>query len=286
MKWWNRWVTLPHGLACKASALLVCHDPINEFTILDFRFTRWRVAFVPPEVSKVLETSPRADAQPVLELVNRKSQIVNMLVRLPGIAPGHPPWRGDILLLNHNREIKRAGQVFARPARAISIKNKHLLAIYSTPTRGFTAALSVFRGTPPAKPLIAKNRVFLPGDTMARSRAHHTGDDSMLVFTKINLSPGDITWMSYFYCSQTVQLSLTAVYFAGSAGKTKNPAYFSVSRVGKSLFRFFTCLRPFYPNYLWGVAPSVRWIAQDRTRSPGYTGHDESLSRLSSPANS
>jgi hypothetical protein len=25
------------------------------------------------------------------------------LVRLPGIAPGLPPWRGGILLLNHNR---------------------------------------------------------------------------------------------------------------------------------------------------------------------------------------
>ena len=33
------------------------------------------------------------------------------LVRLPGIAPGLPPWRGDILLLNHNREIERAGIV-------------------------------------------------------------------------------------------------------------------------------------------------------------------------------
>ena len=25
------------------------------------------------------------------------------LVRLPGITPGHAPWRGAILLLNHNR---------------------------------------------------------------------------------------------------------------------------------------------------------------------------------------
>jgi hypothetical protein len=25
--WWSRWVTLPHQLACRASALLVCHDP-------------------------------------------------------------------------------------------------------------------------------------------------------------------------------------------------------------------------------------------------------------------
>ena len=44
------------------------------------------------------------------------------------------------------------------PARAISTKNKHLLVTYSVPTRGFTAALSVFMGTPPAKPLKCKFR--------------------------------------------------------------------------------------------------------------------------------
>src|ERR1041384_1412325 len=27
VKWWSRRVTLPHELACRASALLVCHDP-------------------------------------------------------------------------------------------------------------------------------------------------------------------------------------------------------------------------------------------------------------------
>ncbi len=42
------------------------------------------------------------------------------------------------------------------PAHAISTKNKHLLAIYSIPARGFTAAVSVFRGTPPAKPFNCK----------------------------------------------------------------------------------------------------------------------------------
>lgn len=77
------------------------------------------------------------------------------MVRLPGIAPGRAPWQEAILLLNHNREIKRAGS-FVLPARAISIKNKHLLVIYSIPTRGFTAAVSVFMGTPPAKPLNCK----------------------------------------------------------------------------------------------------------------------------------
>ncbi len=44
------------------------------------------------------------------------------------------------------------------PAHAISTKNKHLLVIYSIPTRGFTAAVSVFRGTPPPKPLDCKIR--------------------------------------------------------------------------------------------------------------------------------
>jgi hypothetical protein len=92
----------------------------------------------------------------VEKIANRKSQIENGMVRLPGIPPGHAPWQEAILLLNHNRESKRAGSVIALPARAISIKNKHLLAIYSIPTRGFTAVVSVFMGTPPAKPLIGK----------------------------------------------------------------------------------------------------------------------------------
>ena len=78
-------------------------------------------------------------------------------MRLPGIAPGHPPWQGDILLLNHNREIKRAGSVIAPPAHAISTKNKHFLVIYAIPTRSFMAVVSVFMGTPPAKPLICKS---------------------------------------------------------------------------------------------------------------------------------
>jgi hypothetical protein len=44
-------------------------------------------------------------------------------------------WRGAILLLNYNREIKRAGGVIALPAHAISIKNKHLLLSCDTNPR-------------------------------------------------------------------------------------------------------------------------------------------------------
>ncbi len=80
----------------------------------------------------------------------------------------------------------------ALPAHAISTKNKHRLAIYSIPIRGFTAAVSVFGGTPPPKPFICKIRFALPGDAISRSWAHHVGDDSKLVLAKFNLSPEDI----------------------------------------------------------------------------------------------
>src|SRR6266705_4054843 len=57
-----------------------------------------------------------------------------------------------------NSQPERKGpEAFVLPAHAISIKNKHLLVIYSIPARGFTAAVSVFRGTPPPKPLICKS---------------------------------------------------------------------------------------------------------------------------------
>lgn len=105
----------------------------------------WHAALVLPQANGVLET-----------LLRKLARGVSRLVRLSGIAPGRASWQEAILLLNHNRESKRAGSVIALPARAISIKNKHLLVIYSTPTRGFTAAVSVFMGTPPAKPLNCK----------------------------------------------------------------------------------------------------------------------------------
>ena len=40
------------------------------------------------------------DAQ---QIGDGKSESSSGLVRLPGIAPGHAPWREAILLLNHNR---------------------------------------------------------------------------------------------------------------------------------------------------------------------------------------
>ena len=54
------------------------------------------------------------------------------LVRLPGVAPGHSPWRGDILLLNHRgMESKGAGSVlFHTPGPRHFNKEQTPLAIW------------------------------------------------------------------------------------------------------------------------------------------------------------
>jgi hypothetical protein len=176
-----------------------------------------------------LETRPRADAQPVRVTLVRNSK----LVRLPGIAPGPSTWQEDILLLNHSREIKRAGS-FTLPAHAISTKNKHLLVIYSIPTRGFTAAVSVFRGTPPAKPLECKFWLNTIGALLCDRWAEPTGGEPRLSRAFFSIVSVDIIEMSPSFRSQIVHLSLLQVAFDHSR-KTKNPAYLSVSRVGKIL---------------------------------------------------
>ena len=153
-------------------------------------------------------------------------------MRSPGIAPGLPPWREvfGILLLNHNRESKRAGNICV-PGPAISTKNKHLLAIYSIPTRGFTAAVSVFRGTPPTKPLICKSQIRLSRASFW-SWADPTGEASLLVLAKFNLSPEDITWMSCYSYSQ-ILYHLSLLVSIHALQRNKKPCLRFVSRVGK-----------------------------------------------------
>src|SRR6185436_14603828 len=99
-------------------------------------------------------------------------------------------------------------RAFALPAHAISIKNKHLLVIYSIPARGFTAAVSVFRGTPPPKPLICKSVSNQIGAHLRSRRADPTGGKPRLSGAVIRLALSDIIETSLRYCSQTVHLSL------------------------------------------------------------------------------
>ena len=153
-------------------------------------------------------------------------------------------------------------EAFALPAHAISIKNKHLLAIYSIPARGFTAAVSVFRGTPPPKPLICKFVLSDPDDAIDRPWAHHVGDEPRLVLADFSFASGDIIEMSRFYRSQTAVHSLTAIHFRCSTSKQKT-LLTRGKQGGEILFRFFTCLPPDYPSSFRGLARNTtKWIAQ------------------------
>src|ERR1019366_4615619 len=177
------------------------------------------------------------------------------MVRLPGIAPGLPPWRGGILAVKSQPRKLRGPGAFLLPAHAISTKNKHLLAIYSIPTRGFTAAVSVFSGTPPIKPLICKFKIRLVGrgDAVFWSWADPTGEASLLVLAKFNLSPEDIIKMSLCSYSQILYLSSLLVSIHALQGKQKTLP--TRGKQGKEiLFRFVTCLHRVYPNYLRAVS--------------------------------
>ena len=103
-----------------------------------------------------METRPRADAQPVRMDAVGKTRRSGSRAQIPTAKLKGP-------------------EALALPAHAISIKNKHLLVIYSIPARGFTAAVSVFRGTPPTKPLVCKSVSNHPGALIGDLWADPTG---------------------------------------------------------------------------------------------------------------
>ena len=97
-------------------------------------------------------------------------------------------------------------------------------------TRGFTAAVSVFRGTPPPKPLKCK---FVSNQIGARLRSrwadHPTRGIPRHSCALIRLALSDIIETSLCYCSQTVHLSLPS--FTVRFRETKKPCLHGVSRV-------------------------------------------------------
>ena len=94
------------------------------------------------------------------------------------------------------------------PAHAISTKNKHLLVIYSIPTRGFTAAVSVFKGTPPPKPLECKFWLNTIGTLLCEQWAWPIGGEPRLSGACLSFVSIDIIKMSPSFRSQIVHLSL------------------------------------------------------------------------------
>ena len=133
------------------------------------------------------------------------------VVRLPGVAPGHTPWHGAILLLNHNREnyegreLRQPWWPSARTSRPMPFQQRTNTSCYlAIPTHGFTVVLSVFEGTPPAKPLNCKS---VSNGLGARNRpawTHHVGGTPRHSCASIRLARSDIIKTSRCYRSQIV----------------------------------------------------------------------------------
>ena len=122
--------------------------------------------------------------------------------RLPGIAPGHSPWRGDILLLNYSRKESKRARSVLRSSPAPFQQRTNTSCYLAIPTHGFTVVLSVFGGTPPAKPLKCKSLSNRPGARNRSVRTHHTGGTPRHSCDRFRLALSDIIKTSFSFHSQ------------------------------------------------------------------------------------
>jgi len=135
------------------------------------------------------------------------------------------------------------------------------LVIYSIPTRGFTAALSVFGGTPPPKPLDCKIWLDTSGALLRDQWAETTGGEPRLSCARFNFVSVDIIEMSPSFRSQIAHLSL--LRFTSVIQENKKPCLLCGKQgLEKSYGSSVTCLPPGYPNSFRGLALYTTWIGQ------------------------
>ncbi len=91
------------------------------------------------------------------------------------------------------QESKRAGSVFGSHSRPAPFQQRTNTSCYlAIPTHGFTVVLSVFGGTPPAKPLKCKIRPNSSGALVGDPWANPTGGEPRLSRALLCFVPGDI----------------------------------------------------------------------------------------------
>jgi hypothetical protein len=148
--------------------------------------------------------------------------------------------------------------------------------IYPIPTRGFTAAVSVFGGTPPPKPFECKIWLNTIGAHFCDRWADPTGREPRLSRALFSFVSVDIIEMSPSFRSQIVHLSSS---FSVIQGKQKPCLLCGRQGLEKFYGSSLTCPPPVYPNSFRGIAHDTTWIGQGQTYNPGLTGYDVSLAR-------
>ena len=288
MKWWSRWVARPHQPACRAGALLVCHDPTklagrlgaapsklsfgdsvaqagarpveNWCGCRELRpdFLRGGEVFLLLNHNRVLERSSRREE--ALMWPGRKwagEKVGNILLRVLTFSLTRFPtahFQNEPRHLGCYEEIEKAGSVHA-PGPCHFNKEQTPPGDLLDPSPRFHGGCFGVWGTPPPKPLKCKTRsrfLCLPGRAATRPWAHHAGDESKLVFAKLSFATEDITWMSLCSRSQIIHPSLRP--FASRLARKQKTLLARGKQGREILFRFVTCLPPVYPNCLRAVA--------------------------------
>ena len=140
------------------------------------------------------------------------------------------------------------------------------------PTHGFTVVLSVFRGTPPAKPLNCKSVSNRLGARIRPAWTHHVGGKPRHSCDRFRLALSDIIKTSFSFHSQ-FHLPFVLIVNRHISRQQKNPAYFSVSRVIEilcsirylltfPLSKFDSGIRPLYglDSLRLNAQPWLAWL--------------------------
>ena len=114
--------------------------------------------------------------------------------RTCALAQRHSP------LKSQPRKLKGRELVHSRP---MPFQQRTNTSCYlAIPTHGFTVVLSVFRGTPPAKPLICKSVSNRLGARFRQRWTESTGGKPRLSCASVRLLLSDIIKTSFSFCSQ------------------------------------------------------------------------------------
>ena len=184
-------------------------------------------------------------------------------MRLPGVAPGGWPSARTSVAGSHSavklQPRNQKGRERSR-SRPMPFQQRTNTSCYlAIPTHGFTVVLSVFRGTPPTKPLKCKNVSNRLGARFRQRWTESFGGKPRLSCASIRLALSDIIKTSRCYRSQTGHLSLLP-FSPSVSGKQKT--LLTRGKQGVEIFfRFVTCLPPDYPSSFPGIARHTTWLA-------------------------
>ena len=126
--------------------------------------------------------------------------------------------------LNHTRKESKRARSVLRSSPMPFQQRTNTSCYLAIPTHGFTVVLSVFRGTPPAKPLKCKSVSNRLGARIRPAWIHHVGGTPRHSCDRFRLALSDIIKTSFSFHSQ-FRLPFALIDYRYIFRQQKKPAY-------------------------------------------------------------